>query len=362
MRIVWRAALLLAAAGTWSAAQDTSTQSSSLPAVRPVRGDLLHWRAGEGKTAPLSKETRVAPADRLGTKDGDYATLTTESGTIVSLRGVRTAAERGLGIERREGKLIFRVFEGKLAVQTFEEGVKVETPQGQITAGQSHFIVEVEKEKVRVIPVDGSVTFTNSLGSVVVEPGRETVAEPGKKPTAPKAVDVGKATEEFNRLEAPFNLIKNPGFEDSLKEWGPTHFTLAGKRHTEQDTTVAHSGRASVRLDITPRIQGRPGMYRFAVQDVAAVPGKTYLFRFYLRGDIREGKVTARIGLGGVESPDAWNVTGDKTWRPKSVFVTAKDKILQVMLEVTIESDPYGGSLWLDDFLLSEFPGSAAPK
>src|SRR5262245_11909002 len=206
--MIWRAALLLAVA-----AQDT-TQSGSLPAVRPVRGDLLHWRSGEGKAAPLTKEARVAPADRLGTRDGDYATLTTESGTIVSLRGVRAAAERGLGIERREGKLIFRVFEGKLAVQTFEEGIKVETPQGQLTAGQSHFIIEVEKEKVRVIPVDGSVTFTNSLGSVVVEPGRETVVEPGKKPTPPKATDVAKATEEFNRLEASFNLIKNPGFEE----------------------------------------------------------------------------------------------------------------------------------------------------
>jgi hypothetical protein len=355
--MIWRAALLLAAAGAWGEAQDTTTTpSGALPAVKPVRGDLLHWRSGEGKTAPLSKETRVAPADRLGTKDGDYATLTTESGTIVSLRGVRTGAERGLGIERREGKLVFRVFEGKLAVQTFEEGVKVETPAGQLSAGQSHFIVEVEKEKVRIIPVDGTVTFTNSLGSVVVEPGRETVAEPGKKPSPSKATDVGKATEEFNRLEAAFNLIKNPGFEDGLKEWGPAHFTLAGKRHTELDTTVSHSGRASVRLDISPRTQGRPGMYRFAVQDVAAVPGKTYLFRFYLRGEIREGKVTARIGLGGVESPDAWNVTGEKAWRPKSVFVTAKDKALQVMLEVTIESDQYSGSLWLDDFLLSEFP------
>ncbi len=354
--MIWRAAFLLAAAGTWSAAQDTSTQSGSLPAVRPVRGDLLHWRAGEGKAVPLVKEARVAPADRLGTRDGDYATLTTESGTIVSLRGVRAAAERGLGIERREGKIIFRVFEGKLAVQTFEEGVKVETPQGLVTAGQSHFVIEVEKEKVRVIPVDGSVTFTNSLGSVVVEAGRETVAEPGKKPTPPKAVDVAKATEEFNRQEAAFNLVKNPGFEDSLKEWGPTHFTLTGKRHTEQDTAVAHSGRASVRLDINPRLHARTGLYRFAVQDVPSVPGKTYLFRFYIRGDIREGKVTARIGLGGVESPDAWMVSGEKTWKAKSVFVTAKEKALSVMLEVAVDSEQSSGSLWLDDFLLSEFP------
>src|SRR6185436_16722585 len=107
-------AVFLLLAGTLGRAQDPGTQTGALPKVRPLRGDLLLWKLSEGKAIAVPKETSIAPTDRLGTRDGDYATLATEAGTIVAFKGIRPTAERGLGIERREGKLTLRVFDGKL--------------------------------------------------------------------------------------------------------------------------------------------------------------------------------------------------------------------------------------------------------
>lgn len=346
-----------------AAFQDPSTTADALPLVRPVRGELLAWRKTDAKAVPVTKETRIAPADRLGTRDGDYAAFSTEAGSIVALKGVRTGAERGLGLERRENKLVFRVFEGKVAVQTFEEGLQIETPQGQIAANKSYFLVEVEKDRTKVVAVDGEVTFTTSLGTVVVESGRETVAEAGKKPSAPRIADVGRATEEFSRHEAPSNLVKNAGFEDGLKEWGPTHFYSAGKKQTDLETGLAHSGRACMRLDLHSRVQGEKiGQMRFAAQELTAVPGKKYLLRAYFRSDVREGQIVPRIGIGGLESPDSWLVPCDKNWKLKSMIVTARDRLLSVQIQVDMLTDKYDGSIWVDDILLSELPATAKPK
>ena len=160
MRLVWRAALLLAAAGPWSAAQDTSTQSGSLPAVRPVRGDLLHWRASEGKAAPLAKETRIAPADRLGTRDGDYAVLTTESGTIVSLRGVRTAAERMSPVAGRASQLIEERVMAEIEAGFREETDRKGKKPAQLTSGEppTHGSVADEIAKLRKLRDEGALT------------------------------------------------------------------------------------------------------------------------------------------------------------------------------------------------------------
>jgi hypothetical protein len=357
-------AVLTLLAASWGVAQD-GTQSEMLPAVRPVRGDLLLWKSSERKAGLLPKEpTPVAPADRLGTRDGDYAVLSAESGAVIALKGVRAATDRGLGIERREKKLVFRVFEGKVAVQTFEKGVKVETPQGQIDADKSYFLVEIEKDKTKVVAIDGELTFTSPLGTVVVESGKETVAEPGKKPAAPRTADLGKATEEFTRHEAASNLIRNPGFEEGLREWGPEHFFAAGKRQTDVENAQAHSGRGCIRLDLQPRLHSKVGVYRFAAQDLTApvTPGQTYLFRFFIRSDLRQGRVTAWVGLGGIESPDVVKVSCDKSWRMKNAIVTAKDKTLKLQLEVSVETEPCEGSIWIDDFFLAELPTPAKAK
>jgi len=358
-------ALLLLLAGPWSATQDPSTQTEALPKVRALRGELLLWKASEGKASAVAKETRVAPTDRLGTRDGDIAAFSTEAGTIVALKGIRSTAERGLGIERREGKLTFRVFDGKLVVQSFDEGVGVETPQGLLTATGARFLIEVDKDSKVVVKADvGEATFTNSMGSVGVGAGRETVVEPGKKPTAPKNTDVSKAFEEFNRSEAPSNLFKNPGFEDGLKEWDPTNFLSPnGKKQTELDSTLPHSGKACARFDVHSRIQGdKPNFARFATQGIPSVAGKTYLFRVFVRSEIREGQVAPRIMLYNVSPPDGWEFPSEKSWRMVTGRVTAKEKLIPVMVEATIRSDRYDGSFWVDDFFMTELPDPVKPK
>jgi len=357
-------AVLTLLAGPWCA-QDPSTKTESLPLVRPVRGDLVLWQASEGKAGAVIKETRVAPADRLATKDGDYASFSTETGTVVALKGVKPAADRGLGIERREGKLTFRVFEGKLVVQAFDEKIAVDTPQGLITATGSRFLVEVDKDNKVVVKVEtGEVTFTNSLGPVVVGAGKETVVEPGKKPTTPKSIGAEKAFEEFTRSEASSNLFRNPGFEDGLKDWDQTHFFSAlGKRQTDLDANQPHSGKTCARFDVSSRIQGaKPTFARFATQGVPVVPGKTYLFRVFVRSDIREGKVAPRIMLYNVDPPEPWEVPVDNSWRLMTGRVTAKDKNFAVMVEANILSEKYEGSFWVDDLLLSELPPQVKPK
>jgi hypothetical protein len=356
--MIRRIALLLLLAGAPCPAQDPSTQTESLPAVRPMQGDLLLWKASDGKAGPVARETRVAPADRLGTKDGDYAALSSEGGTVVALKGLRTGPDRGLGVERREKKLVFRVFEGKVAVQTFEQGVRIETPQGEITASNSYFLVEVEKDKTRVVTVDGAPTFTNSLGSVVIPAGRETVAESGKKASPPKATDAGKATEEFTRHEQATNLVRNAGFEDGLKFWDATYFFWQGKKQTELDATLPHSGRSCIRCDFSNKIQGqKPTPGRFAQQGIPVIAGRTYLFRVYLRSEMREGQITPRISLYNVEPPESWTVSCEKPWKLLTAVVTAKENVLGLTVEALFESDRYDGSLWVDDFLLTELPG-----
>jgi len=359
-----RTAAFLVLLASWYSAQDPSTTTESLPIVRPVKGELLLWRASDAKTGPVSKETRVGPADRLSTRDGDYAAFSTEAGTIVALKGVRSAAERGLGIERRAGKLTFRIFEGKLVVQSFDEGVAVETPQGQIAATGSRFLVEIDKDnRVVVRPETGEVTFTNSLGSVVVGAGRETVVEPGKKPSTPKATEPAKGFEEFNRFEASSNLLKNAGFEDGFKDWDATLFSAIGKKHGELDGASPHSGKACARFDVSTKLQGaKPDFLRFVAQGVPTEPGKTYLFRAFVRNDIREGQVVPRIIIYNSDPPEPWKFPTEKSWRMVTGRITAKDKAFNVCVEANVSSERYEGSFWIDDFFLSELPAPAKPK
>jgi len=354
-------ALLMA---PWCSAQDPSTTTESLPIVRPVKGELLIWRASESKTGPVSKETRVGPADRLSTRDGDYAAFSTEAGTIVALKGVRSAGERGLGIERRAGKLTFRIFEGKVVVQSFDEGVTVETPQGQIAATGSRFLVEVDKDnRVVVRPETGEVTFTNSLGSVAVPAGKETVVEPGKKPTPPKASDPAKGFEELNRFEAGSNLLKNPGFEEGFKDWDATLFSSIGKKHGELDSASPHSGKACARFDVSTKLQSaKPDFLRFVTQGVPTEPGKTYLFRAFVRNDIREGQVVPRIFIYNSDLAEAWKFPTEKSWRMVTGRITAKDKSFNVAVEANVLTERYEGSIWVDDFFLSELPAPIKPK
>jgi hypothetical protein len=348
----------------WCSAQEPATTAESLPLVRPVKGELLLWRASESKTGPVSKETRIGPADRLSTRDGDYAAFSTEAGTIVALKGVRSAAERGLGIERRAGKLTFRIFEGKVVVQSFDEGVTVETPQGQIVATGSRFLVEVDKDnRVVVKPETGEVTFTNSLGSVVVGAGKETVVEPGKKPTTPKGTDLAKGFEEFNRFEASSNLLKNPGFEDGFKEWDAILFAATGKKQAELDTASVHSGKACARFDVGSKLQGAKGGWgRFLSQNVAVEVGKTYLFRAFVRSEIREGQVVPKMFIYNSDLKEAWKFPAEKAWRMVTGRVVAKEKHFVVSVEANVASETFEGSFWVDDFFLSELPAPVKSK
>src|SRR3989304_2501049 len=95
-------------------AQDPGTTTGELPAVRPVHEPLLVWRASTGKGDPVRGEIRVAPNDRLGTPGGAYACLLTEGDSLISLRGVHAAADKGLGLERQGARLVMKPFAGKL--------------------------------------------------------------------------------------------------------------------------------------------------------------------------------------------------------------------------------------------------------
>ena len=107
---------------------------------------------------------------------------------------------------------------------------------------------------------------------------------------------------------------------------------------------------------------GNPGRLRCATQNVAVVPGRTYLFRLYIRSETREGQFAPLVGLGGVETPDVLPAACDKAWKMKSMVVIAKDKEIRLALEVNVESERFEGSIWIDDFFLCELPSAVKPK
>jgi hypothetical protein len=349
--------LILASMMAVAVEAQEDTTAEALPAVRPISGDLHVWRHAQDKLEPIKESMGVAPADRLGTRKDKYATLVTDDGTLISLSSVEVGHERGLALERTKGQLLIKIYRGKVVLDSVQTTVRVETPNGAVEGARSCFVVKVDGEKTDVRVVEGPVTFTHPLGTIKIGDGQESSAGRTTRPSDPKPAEPEKAASDLLPHDGVLNLIKNPGFEDGLKNWSVE--TFEGRERVSLETALSHGGSRSVRLEISNRVYGtgRPEGWLGFKQNLGLTPGKHYLFRAYVRLDAREGVVKPFFSISGSGGPK-WTVDpAEKGWRRVGgIYVPApNDKSgPRVSIEATVESDRYDAVLWADDFLLLE--------
>jgi hypothetical protein len=345
--LVWAGAALLGA-------QDPGTTSEELPTIRAVEGDLHVWSSSKDKVAPVTESQRVTPLDRIGTRKDKHAMLATQDGSLISLSDVEVGREKGLALERTKDKLVIKLYKGKLAVQTFQTGLRVETPNGTVEGGKACCVVQVDGKKTRVFAVDEPLNFVNSLGTVKLEPGQESSAEKTAKPSDPKPADVDKAASEFTAAMASLNLVKNPGFEEGLKDWAVEQ--VDGKDAVTLESGLSHSGRQCARVEVSNRLFGsKPANWLGLKQGVGLTPGKKYLFRAYVRQETRAGTVRPYFTIGTRRGPRWTAEAVEKTWlRCTGVFTPDTDFPFRVAIEADTQSERYDAIFWVDDLIVME--------
>jgi hypothetical protein len=345
--LVWAGALLIGA-------QDPGTTSEELPSIRAVQGDLHVWNAGKDKLAPVTEPVRVTPLDRIGTRKDKHAMLATQDGSLVSLSDVEVGREKGLALERTKDKLVIKLYKGKVAVETFQTGLRVETPNGVVEGGKACCVVQVDGKKTRVFAVDEPLNFVNSLGTVKLEPGQESTAEKAAKPSDPKPADADKGASEMMAAMASVNLIKNPGFEEGLKDWAVDQ--VDGKDAVTLESGLSHSGRQCARVEVSNRIFGNKTPDWLGIkQGLHLAPGKRYLFRAYARQETREGTVRPLFTIGSTKGPRWTAEPVEKSWlRFGGVFTSDAELTYRISIEANTQSARYDVVFWVDDFLLME--------
>lgn len=365
-RIPWL--MLILAAAAVAEAQDPATRADDLPSVSAARGNLKVWRAATAKVEPVKAVVQVGLSDRVGTETGDHATLATDGDILISLKGVKVDRERGLSIERTNGRLLFRLHEGKAVLESFRSDLYVETPHGRIEAKQAYFLIEVTDSATRVVAIDGPVTFTTSQGQAVVEPGQESLAEKGGKPSAPRPSIAEPKLREFEDSDSRHNLLQNPGFEIQMDKWkSPTSLTAGMVNPCSVDHGQRHSGRWALRVKIAPNTYGESEAYLLG-QTAPLKSGRRYHFRAYVRIESAPGHVGGLKAAVTVRNDQMKMIATSRTedregsWHLMRGFFTANQPALHVTLSVLHDPKAYEGSIWADDFYLGEIPDTAPDR
>lgn len=353
-----RTILFLLPAITTIVAQQENRQTTSEEqvVVRPSQGPLMAWRPGGRKPFLLEAETRVAPPDRIGSYGGAYAAFAAEGDVFIALKGVEGGGDRGLALEKVEKKLVIKLYEGSLLLDTLAKDLTVKTPHGEVTAKEAYFLVEVTKKNAHVITIDGALTFSTSLGEVKLEAGQESKATKDAPPSKPQPVGQTRTLDSFALDEGQFNLIKNPGFEQGLNHWdAPPH---EGRERTTVSDQAPHSGKSCARLEVSPRIYGSraPDYYiGFNYRSIPVTPGRRYFARAYVRTETKTGTVTPRFVVA-LDSKEGvtWDCPTGKEWRLTRGFFTAKTKEVSLGILAGVSTDDFDCMIYLDDFFLCE--------
>ncbi len=347
------------AAVLWASAalippQDPGTTSEELPSIRPIQGDLHLWVASKEKLNPLTESVRVNPKDRIGTRKDRLGLLVTQDGSLISMSDVEVGHDRGLALERTKDKLVVKLIKGKIILTTYETGLRVETPNGVIEGGRGSCVITVDGARTRVQAGD-RMTFVNRLGTVTLEGGQESTSERGGKPSDPKPTDMEKATSDLATQVAPANLVKNPGFEDGMKDWGLE--SARSKEIATLESGVSHSGRNCVRLDVN---DGNPtsvgGAWLGFKQNLGLSPGKRYIIGAYLRQEIRSGAVKAFLSIE-TQKGMIWKLDpSEKGWTRLGGVYTPDPQArgFRISIEAYLPSGRYDATFWADDFFVME--------
>lgn len=158
-------------------------------------------------------------------------------------------------------------------------------------------------------------------------------------------------------------LLYNGGFEKELVsalsqfDWKIAHSEYA---ILSLDTAVAHSGKRSLRINLTGRDTTVLG--KELNQTVMVKPGTRYRLECYARTDKLITTEALHVVVLDSATPIASSnpiTTGTSDWQPYTLdFVTStKSKTVQVRIKRTPRfsyDEPSKGSVWLDDFTLTE--------
>ncbi|MEN6402134.1 MAG: sugar-binding protein, partial [Armatimonadia bacterium] len=158
----------------------------------------------------------------------------------------------------------------------------------------------------------------------------------------------GFAVADFKHQPDPVNLVPNGDFENGTTGWGLDKYQTL-------DTTVAHSGKASVRLAVAGPAPAQTTLQVF----VPVKPNTRYKVGMWLRREKvgvcgvyssergEQGQLTGKQGQVGV-----WIPKVDGEWLPLSWEITTEPKTTRLSLRGDIYNS--AGTLWLDDFFVQE--------
>jgi hypothetical protein len=353
---------LLALTLLWAVQEQTVPEEKTF-LVETLSGTLSVWRPGPNSTEKLEKSARVSSRDRLGTASGDTARFAIEGPLIVLVKGVRVAPQKGLSLERKDGKMILQFHNGTLVVESYESDIELLTPHGKVSGKEVHFIVTADESSTRVVSMAGSPTFSNDLGEVTIAEGQSSQADKGKAPSKPKTA--ARAESEVARaMEADANLIPNPGFEDGLTGWKTTYPPI------QEDIQVVHGGKRSCKCPIKAEGQSEPVLPPRTLKGVLK-PGARYLVRFYVRTEAyrcngKPGMLKFAFDPGrALDSDTAVHSlfeASEGAWSVRRYPFEAKGTDFAFAVYTSTEGGAYSGTVWFDDFFLAEFPAPKAKK
>lgn len=336
------------------------TETEQTMQVRRISGELRLLRPGASKPAPLKDVEKCTPLDRLGTAGGMVARFCVDDRVFVMLRGVTASRDKGIGLEKKDQKLVMKLYHGTMVVESYEAQFQVETPHGTLEGREAYVIIEASEKSTRVVSLEGRLTFTNSLGTVTLEPNQGAVAEAGKAPSEPREADAAREA-GWTTAEQPKNLIANGGYEEGLANWNAPS---AGDAKAEPDEKVFFSGKRSARARISKvRIKGFARSISPSAE-VTLQPGKRYLLRAYVRTQAYtvNGKpgtlgvlIVGRDGSRKTSASDQHDCEG--RWRCARVLFTASAEKHSVFLQQD-EDGVFDGTVWIDDWYLTELPAA----
>ena len=195
--------------------------------------------------------------------------------------------------------------------------------------------------------VAASVKTGDGLSLDLSPAGRVTALAVGKV-ALPLKGEGGFALADFKHQPEPTNLVPNPGFEAGETGW------RLGKGQAF-DTAVAHTGRASVRLEVPGPTPAESTVEVF----VPVKPNTRYRVGMWLRRDRvgvcgvysserdAQGGLSGKQGQVGVAIPKE-----DGVWLPLSWEILTAARTARLSLRGNIYRST--GTLWLDDFFVQE--------
>lgn len=340
-------------------AQETQTTSESPPTVQSVSGEARCWKAIRQKVERITGKVSVEPTDRLGTPQGEPATIEAEAVALITLKGVRVGKDNGLSIARDPKGLTLKLFDGKLLVQSFGAPIVTETLHGKAHSQGGCYLVEVTEKSTRIISIEGKVSLTNSLGTVALESGEESVMYAAKPPTPPKP---GRPGDEWAGQGVP-NLLRNPGFERGFASW--TLRVAQPAKDLKTFATIALTGAysGSACAQIVQRVETEKESWEPVplFYPLTLTRGKRYLARCFLRIEARQGTVDVKVNLNdntnqeGNYSP---SVVQDRRWHMIHVPFTAKsaDGYQWNLCLHRSEGKVVDITVWADEFSLTPLP------